>query len=88
MTGVDTGANTLQKFSISGTDLGIMWDNGDSAGRQVLMAFGDTYGYCGMRSQQWRYNTLLRTQDKSLSRGLAVGASFPRPPSPSDVRST
>ncbi|WP_078279645.1 DUF4185 domain-containing protein [Mycobacteroides franklinii] len=72
VTGVDTGANTLQKFSISGTDLGIMWDNGDNAGRQVLMAFGDTYGYCGMRSQQWRYNTLLRTQDKSLSHGLAV----------------
>lgn len=31
VTGVDTGANTLQKFSISGTDLGIMWDNGDNA---------------------------------------------------------
>jgi hypothetical protein len=72
VTGVDNGANTLQRFSISGTDLGIMWDNGDSAGHQVLMAFGDTYGYCGMRSQQWRYNTLLRTQDRQLARGLQV----------------
>lgn len=76
VTGADTGANTLQRFSISGTDLGIMWDNG-SANRQVLMAFGDTYGYCTLRSKQWRYNTLLRTQDKALSGGLVVADGSP-----------
>src|SRR6476659_6632947 len=55
--------NTTEKFAITGTDLGIMWDNG---GHQVLMAFGDTYGYCGVRGQQWRYNTLMRSQDGAL----------------------
>ena len=72
VTGLDGAANTLQKFGISGTDLGIMWDNGDPANHQVLMAFGDTYGYCGVRGQQWRYNTLLRTQDRVLARGINV----------------
>ena len=72
VTGVDSAANTLNKFGVSGTDLGIMWDNGDPGNNQVLMAFGDTYGYCGVRGQQWRYNVLLRTQDRSLSRGINV----------------
>jgi hypothetical protein len=49
-----------------------MWDNGDPTNRQVLMAFGDTYGYCGVRGQQWRYNTLFRTQDGALAKTIAV----------------
>ena len=49
-----------------------MWDNGDSINRQVLMAFGDTYGYCGVRGQQWRYNTLFRSQDGSLAKTISV----------------
>ena len=40
--------DTIRRFAITGTDLGIMWDNGDPI-RQVLMAFGDTYGYCSVR---------------------------------------
>ena len=24
------------------------------------MAFGDTFGYCSVHGQQWRYNTLFR----------------------------
>lgn len=47
-----------------------MWDNG--GGRQVLMAFGDTYGYCGVRGQQWRYNMLFRSQDGALSNTIDV----------------
>jgi hypothetical protein len=72
VTGLDSQENTLQRFGISGADLGIMWDNGDPANHQVLMAFGDTYGYCGARGQQWRYNTLFRTQDRRLSHGINV----------------
>ena len=31
MTGPDSPNNTIEKFAITGTDLGIMWDNGDAA---------------------------------------------------------
>lgn len=72
VTGVDSAANTLNRFGISGTDLGIMWDNGDPANNQVLMAFGDTFGYCGVKGQQWRYNVLFRTQDRQLAQGINV----------------
>lgn len=72
VTGPESPNNTIQRFAITGTDLGIMWDNGDPGNRQVLMAFGDTYGYCGVRGQQWRYNVLMRTQDGALSKTVAV----------------
>ena len=72
MTGPDSPNDTIKRFAITGTDLGIMWDNGDPAGNQVLMAFGDTYGYCSVRGQQWRYNTLFRSQDGALSKTIAV----------------
>jgi len=72
VTGPDSPNNTIQKFAITGTDLGIMWDNGDPANHQVLMAFGDTNGYCQIPGKQWRYNTLLRTSDKSLQNTIAV----------------
>ncbi|MGB8406126.1 MAG: DUF4185 domain-containing protein [Mycobacterium sp.] len=68
------GGSTLPRFGISGTDLGIMWDNGDPANHQVLMMFGDTYGNCNAANLQWRYNTLLRTSDRSLSHGVSVPA--------------
>ncbi|CAN5662395.1 hypothetical protein BH09ACT7_BH09ACT7_44980 [soil metagenome] len=72
VTGPDSPNQTAQRFAITGTDLGIMWDNGDPVNHQVLMAFGDTYGYCGVRGSQWRYNTLFRTQDAALSNTVAV----------------
>ncbi|MGV0800934.1 hypothetical protein ABQF26_28470, partial [Mycolicibacterium elephantis] len=40
VTGPDSPNKTIERFAITGTDLGIMWDNGDPANRQVLMAFG------------------------------------------------
>src|SRR6476659_1379241 len=64
-----SATDTTEKFAITGTDLGIMWDNG---GHQVLMAFGDTYGYCSVHGQQWRYNTLMRSQDGSLANTISV----------------
>ena len=38
VTGPDSPNQTIQRFAITGTDLGIMWDNGDPANHQVLMA--------------------------------------------------
>ena len=72
VTGPDSPNETIQRFAITGTDLGIMWDNGNAASRQVLMAFGDTNGYCGIPGKQWRYNALFRSQDGALSKTVAV----------------
>jgi hypothetical protein len=72
VTGPDSPNDTIHRFAITGTDLGIMWDNGDPADNQVLMAFGDTYGYCSVHGQQWRYNTLFRSQDRALSKTISV----------------
>lgn len=72
VTGPDSPNQTIARFAITGTDLGIMWDNGDPANHQVLMAFGDTNGYCGIPGKQWRYNTLFRSQDGALSKTIAV----------------
>ncbi|WP_313861356.1 DUF4185 domain-containing protein [Mycobacterium sp.] len=72
VTGPDSPNQTIQRFAITGTDLGIMWDNGDPTNHQVLMAFGDTNGYCGIPNKQWRYNTLFRSSDGALSKTIAV----------------
>ena len=65
VTGPESPNDTINRFAITGTDLGIMWDNGSG---EVLMAFGDTYGYCGVRGQQWRYNALFRSRDGALAK--------------------
>ncbi len=72
VTGPDSPNQTIQRFAVVGTDLGIMWDNGDPADHQVLMAFGDTNGYCQIPGKQWRYNVLFRSQDGALSKTVAV----------------
>src|ERR1700761_3390157 len=77
VTGPNSPNHTLERFGISGTDLGIPWDNGDPGNRQVLMAFGDTFGYCSVHGQQWRYNVLFRSQDRDLSHGLHVTDGVP-----------
>jgi hypothetical protein len=71
VSGPNSPNNTLQRFAINGADLGIMWDNGDPVSDQVLVAFGDTFGYCGLPNQH-RYNTLFRSQDRSLATGINV----------------
>jgi hypothetical protein len=71
-------ANTLSRYSIYGTDLGIMWDNGipDNPAtlnineHQVLIAVGDTFG--GPNSADWRANTILRSSDTDLSNGITI----------------
>jgi hypothetical protein len=77
VTGPDSPNGTIQRFAITGTDLGIMWDNGDPANNQVLMAFGDTNGYCGIPGKQWRYNALFRSSDRSLAKTIAVPNGVP-----------
>lgn len=77
VTGPSGPNHTLDRFGISGTDLGIAWDNGDPVNHQVLMAFGDTFGYCKTDGQQWRYNTLFRSQDHDLSHGITVAPGVP-----------
>jgi hypothetical protein len=72
VTGPDSPNKTLDRFGISGTDLGIPWDSGNGE----LMAFGDTFGYCAVNQHQWRYNTLFSNQDHDLSHGIH-GASSP-----------
>lgn len=77
VTGPDSPNDTIKRFAITGTDLGIMWDNGNAGARQVLMAFGDTYGYCGVHGKQWRYNVLFRSQDGALSKTVRVPDGVP-----------
>lgn len=77
VTGPEGPNQTVQKFAVTGTDLGIMWDNGDPANRQVLMAFGDTNGFCMIPGKQWRYNVLFRSKDGSLSNTVAVPDGVP-----------
>lgn len=70
---------TYDRFGITGTDLGISWDNG--AG-QTLLAFGDTFGSCVVPGGQWRHNVVLRSDDTNLADGLTVHDAVP-----GDVRS-
>jgi hypothetical protein len=74
LTGPGSINATDSRYSVYGTDLGIMWDNG--AG-QVLAAFGDTYGKgwggngAGPSSADWRCNTLARSADTNLADGMS-----------------
>lgn len=72
--------NTISRFGIGGTDLGIMWDNGIKDNpltavdeHQVLIAFGDTFSSASpVRTGVWRFNTLFRSADDVLNNGLYV----------------
>ncbi|UYP19307.1 DUF4185 domain-containing protein [Rhodococcus sp. Z13] len=82
VTGPRSINDTYERFTISGTDLGIMWDNGgEGEDRQLLMAFGDTFGNCSVPGQQWRHNVLMRSTDTGLEDGIDVPD-----PVPGDLR--
>jgi hypothetical protein len=70
VTGPET--DSYKRFGISGTDLGIMWDNGSTTNPQVLIAFGDTFGDCSVQDQQWRKNVLYRSADRDLADGMRI----------------
>ena len=64
--------NRTQDENVLGTDLGIMWDNGNG---QILTAFGDSAGL-GVPNLlagslwSWRSNTLFRSADRDLYDGM------------------
>ncbi|MET0900353.1 MAG: DUF4185 domain-containing protein [Mycobacterium sp.] len=64
--------DSYSRFGISGTDLGIVWDNGSTTDPQALMAFGDTFGNCGVQDQEWRKNVLFRSADRNLADGIRI----------------
>lgn len=72
VTGPTSPTESISRYGVGGTDLGIMWDNGDIADPQVLMAFGDTMGDCTQPGDQWRSNVLFRSGDTELADGLTV----------------
>ncbi|MBE1549992.1 hypothetical protein GGC64_004032 [Mycobacterium sp. OAS707] len=70
--------NTSQRFSIWGTDVGTMWDNGipDDPStpyneHQILIAVGDTFSGANMTGD-WRSNTILRSGDTLLVDGMSI----------------
>ncbi|SEE52453.1 DUF4185 domain-containing protein [Jiangella alba] len=71
ITGPGSQSNTHTAWGIYGTDLGVMWDNGDG---EILAAFGDTFGNTwtppGGNGNDWRSNVLLRSSDTDLSNGM------------------
>lgn len=71
MTGPKSLSATDTRWRVTGTDLGIMWDNGHG---EILTAFGDTFGDWGGPGGgggDWRSNVLLRSTDADLSDGMA-----------------
>ncbi|CRK50571.1 conserved exported hypothetical protein [Rhodococcus sp. RD6.2] len=64
--------NRTQDENVLGTDLGIMWDNGNG---EILTAFGDSAGL-GVPNLlagslwSWRSNTLFRSADRDLYDGM------------------
>jgi hypothetical protein len=61
--------NNTRWANVYGTDLGIMWVNGDNGLTQL--AFGDTFSGPNM-SGDWRSNVLLLSDDTNLSDGLSL----------------
>ncbi|MCL2535476.1 MAG: DUF4185 domain-containing protein [Nocardiaceae bacterium] len=72
VTGPGSPNKSIERFSVSGTDLGIMWDSGNGG---VMMLFGDTVGACGVGEDQWRSNVLFRSADSNLSDGMKIDSS-------------
>ncbi len=73
--------NTQFYYGVTGTDVGVIWDNGmvDNPAtpyneHQVLMAFGDTFGIRGTPGDGWRPNILFRSDDATLSNGISLTA--------------
>ncbi|MFC4756104.1 DUF4185 domain-containing protein [Dietzia aurantiaca] len=73
LTGPTSPNDTVDRFAITGTDLGILWENGNADGKnQVHMALGDTMGDCSVDGDQWRSNILFRSSDRDLSDGMRI----------------
>lgn len=71
-------ANTLTRYSVYGTDVGVMWDNGIADNpataineHQILIAVGDTFGGPNLTGD-WRPNTIFRSSDTNLADGIEI----------------
>ena len=64
-----TQTNNTKWANVYGTDLGIMWFNGDNGLTQL--AFGDTFSARNMTGD-WRSNVLLLSDDTQLYDGLSL----------------
>ena len=62
-----TQTNNTKWAGVYGTDVGVMWFNGDNGMTQL--AFGDTFSAANM-SGDWRSNVLLLSSDTQLYNGL------------------
>ncbi len=72
LTGPFSLNDTVARYNIVGTDLGVMWDNGHG---EILTAFGDTQSFNGWsllygQLFYWRSNVLLRSTDRNLADGM------------------
>ena len=72
LTGPFSMNDTVARYDIVGTDLGVMWDNGRG---EILTAFGDTQSFNGWsllygQLYYWRSNVLLRSTDRNLADGM------------------
>lgn len=78
VTGPGSPNNTMERFNVSGTDLGIMWDNDGAGGaHQTMVAFGDTVGDCDAEGDDWRSNVLFRsdTAAGTIGSGISLDSS-------------
>lgn len=76
VTGAGSASRTDERFGITATDLGILWDGGDG---RVRVLFGDTYGAGwgggpggGPGDADWRFNVLAFSGASDLSGGLPL----------------
>lgn len=82
VTGERSPNRTGSRFGVHGTDLGILWDNGNN---EILAAFGDSYGAGwagsgpGPDDADWRWNVLAGSTTTDLSGGLPLYPVVTRP---------
>ncbi|WP_433667596.1 DUF4185 domain-containing protein [Nocardia sp. CA-136227] len=75
VTGRGSVNRTDTRWSVDGTDLGLMWE---SKPGQVAVVFGDTFGKgwkpggAGTDTQDWRSNVIAYSSTRDLSQGLVL----------------
>ncbi|MFD6351537.1 DUF4185 domain-containing protein [Nocardia tengchongensis] len=75
VTGHGSINRTDTRWSVDGTDLGLMWE---SKPGQVAVVFGDTFGKgwkvggAGTDTQDWRSNVIAYSSTRDLSQGLVL----------------
>lgn len=73
VTGEGSPNQTGSRWQVYGTDLGILWDDGQGG---ILAAFGDTFGanraVSGGGGDDWRTNVVARSTNRDLSEGMQL----------------